>query len=301
MADVKIMKAVDFDKLPAKLRKQYESVRGLQKAGWWVQPKYDGCFGMAVIRFGEGKSQMLSRTGEDYTPSCAHILAELKEAAVAERHVDSSEYDFVVLGEVWHPDLTFPTISGMFRKNAPSKLQFLANDLLPVGLATDEAYSTRYARLLSLLPEVSGSGFYCGPVRCYLSGYCQQDVNHYAAQLVAEGGYDGAILRDPNAGYTIGLVKKAEIVKVKPTLSLDLRVTGISTDVGEKTGRAVYTVDVEYRGVRTTVGSGVPHKVQDVPAIGQIIEVECIAITEDGKLREPRFKGIRYDKTEPDA
>ena len=34
--------------------------------------------------------------------------------------------------------------------------------------------------------------------------------------------------------------------------------------------------------------------------IGKIVEVECIGITEDGSLREPRIKGVRHDKLQPD-
>jgi ATP-dependent DNA ligase len=303
MVDVKIMKAVEFDKLPAKFRKGVPGgVQELQKRGWWVQPKYDGCFGMAVIRADAcpGSCQMLSRTGEDYTFSCEHILKEIYDAA-DEFFGGAKWSDFVVLGEVWHPDLKFPTISGMFRKHAPSKLQFITNDMLPTDLNTEEPYSSRFQHLQNLLPPVLGDGFYVRTARSFEAHYCQQDVNKYAAQLVAEGGYDGAILRDPNAGYTIGLVKKAEIVKVKPTMSLDLRCVDARTEPGAKTGRAVLTISVEYRGVVSDVGSGVPHDMLVGDVCGKVVEVECIGITEDGKLREPRFKGIRFDKTEPDA
>ena len=127
------------------------------------------------------------------------------------------------------------------------------------------------------------------------------DPNVAAAKLKATGKYDGAILRDPNAGYKIGLVKNGEIVKVKPVLSLDLVVTDVFTEPGAKTGRPVYSIEVIYKGVKSKVGSGVPHKREDVPDIGQIAEVECMDITAEGKLREPRFKGIRFDKEQADV
>ena len=34
--------------------------------------------------------------------------------------------------------------------------------------------------------------------------------------------------------------------------------------------------------------------------IGKIVEVECLGVTEDGSLREPRIKGVRHDKIKPD-
>jgi DNA ligase-1 len=39
----------------------------------------------------------------------------------------------------------------------------------------------------------------------------------------------------------------------------------------------------------------------DASPCGKIVEVECMGITPDGRLREPRFKGIRYDKAGTDA
>jgi ATP-dependent DNA ligase len=53
--------------------------------------------------------------------------------------------------------------------------------------------------------------------------------------------------------------------------------------------------------VRSWVGSGVPHNI-DVSELapGAIVEVEAMGLTPDGKLREPRFKGIRYDKAGAD-
>lgn len=297
MADIKIMKAVEFDRLPAKFRKQHADVQALQKAGWWVQPKYDGCFGMAVIR-ANGEHQMLSREGKDYTPSCRHILNEL--ATLADEIPYSDLDDFVVLGEVWHPDRKFNQISGQFRKNAPSDLQFVANDILRPGLTTHRPYSKRFADLLTLIPNPDGE-VYCQFALTYMSHYCQQDVQKYAQELVAQGGYDGAILRDPDAGYTIGLVKAGEIVKVKPTLSLDLQIIGWQYKPGAKTGREVLTIQVRYRDQETWVGSGIPHDMTHEGIAMKIAEIECMGLTEDGKLREPRFKGMRPDKTEPDA
>jgi DNA ligase-1 len=134
----------------------------------------------------------------------------------------------------------------------------------------------------------------------YVSYSYGRDVMKHAADWVAEGGFDGAILRDPHAGYTIGKVKKGQIVKVKPLLSLDLAVQRVHCSPGEKTGRPVYTVEVQYEGVTSMVGSGMPHDEEQVPLAGSIVEIECLGVTEDGKLREPRFKGIRHDKTQPD-
>lgn len=294
--DTLIMRAVEFDKLPAKFKKQYANVQALVDAGWWVQPKYDGCFGMAVIR-ANGKHAMLSREGNDYTPSCAHILEELYEAACVS--YETPWNDFIVLGEVWLPNTPFPAISGMFRRRAASALQFVVHDCVSVHLDTTETYAERLAGLRALVaPSAYEKNVWVAAT--YQSGFMQQPVQDYAAELVKRGGFDGAIVKDPKAGYTVGLVKRGEIVKVKPTLSLDLECCRVITEVGEKTGRDVYTLEVVYQGVKSMVGSGVPHEYSE-DWLAYPVEIECMGLTEEGKLREPRFKGIRYDKVVPDA
>lgn len=296
MSDYLILKAVEHAKLPVKFKKQYPSIEALVAAGWWTQKKYDGCMGIAHMKF-NGGSTMQSRTGEDYTTSCGSILEEIREAADEQ---SESWDDFVVIGEVWQPieEAAFPAISGKFRKaKLDPNLKFIANDLLPPGLVTTTAYRLRFADLCELFPPMG-----MAEARVHVAETWHTEVDAAARALAWQGmgGFDGAILRDPNAGYTIGTVKAGEIVKVKPTLSLDLLVTGRSREPGEKTGRDVWTITVTYNGVESKVGSGVAHHAADVPMQGDIAEVECLGITADGKLREPRFKGIRYDKVKAD-
>lgn len=293
MSDYLIMKAVEFDKLPVKFKKLHGSIEALAEAGWWTQKKYDGCMGIAMMS--RGGSRMLSRTGEDYSESCAHILDELHSAA---DDFDPGWEDFIVIGEAWVPieEAAFPAISGRFRrKKHDSHLRFIANDLLPPGFNTTEAYRLRFADLCELLPAM-------GTARVTVAETFHTERDPYGKALAWQGagGFDGAVLRDPDAGYTVGTVKAGEIVKVKPTLSLDLRCTSRVSKPGEKTGRDVWTISVIYRGVFTVVGSGVPHAESEVPELGDIVEIECLGITEDGKLREPRFKGVRFDKVKPD-
>lgn len=296
MSDYLIMKAVEHDKLPVKFKKQYPDTNALLAAGWWVQDKYDGCMGIAMMTSDLDKCRMLSRTGEDYTMSCQAILAELHGAATDQ---SGSWDDFIVIGEVWVPieEAKFPAISGRFRKQKlDDKLRFICNDILPPDFNTPMPYRERFADLCELLPNN-------GDWKCSVAKTIQAyptNAERYALTLQSEGGYDGAILRDPDAGYTVGTVKAGEIVKVKPVMSLDLLVTERRVGYGEKTGREVYTITVAYNGVASDVGSGMPQSRDALPQIGDIAEIECLGITEDGKLREPRFKGIRHDKVKPD-
>lgn len=309
MAGELILKAVEFDKTSAALRKQYKDEDALFKAGWDAQPKYDGVFGMACIHEELMLSRMLSRTGEDYTLQCQHIIQVLWSRLMRVR--GTGWHGAVVLGEVWHPELPQRTISGDFRRRKPAPhLVFMANDLLPMaedGMAaeTSRSYYDRYEDLYATF------GAYGTPtVRvvqpAVISRDAERTIMSDARAYVKRGGYDGLILRDPRAGYRRGLAKNGEIIKVKPSLTLDLRVVGIEEGLGKHAGR-LGAVTVEYRGVQTKVGTGFTDSDRGAywpegkGILGEIVEVEAMGLTDAGALREPRFKGVRYDKVEPDA
>jgi ATP-dependent DNA ligase len=293
MADIRIMKAVEFSKLAAAFKKRWGNEQALYQAGWFAQPKFDGCYGEFHIdkRQTGAACFALTRTGE-IIQSCNHILQDLWNRSTTGAVT-------VYVGELWCEDhlVLFPEISGWVRRHydAP-KLCLKVFDVLPDGLNTTEQYRLRYERAYELIGSTPSTAVSIAP----LLGKNVTDINLAAGNLKAQGKYDGAILRDPDAGYKVGLVKRGEIVKVKPVMSLDLTIVGLMEEAGEKTGRAVYTLSVTHNGVVSDVGSGMPHKLPADMVLGAIAEIECMGLTEDGKLREPRFKGIRHDKEQPD-
>ena len=206
-----------------------------------------------------------------------------------------------LIGEAWMPDADFPTINGTFRrKRTQAQLRFALFDRSnwqPGEEVPQLGDERTYYQRMNGLDEVLYSEEYVIPVPHFNGDL--DEANKLAAEWKAKGGFDGAIARDPHQPYVVGRCKH-EVIKLKPVLSLDLRVTERHITYGEKTGREVYTITVAYRGVATDVGSGMPHSREELPQIGAIVEVECMGLTPDGKLREPRFKGIRYDKTEAD-
>lgn len=296
MGELRYMKCVEWDKLSAKFKKS-NSQRMAAHAGMWLQRKYDGCFGRAYIHPERTLCTMESREGNDYSKSCAGILDDLH--ALAENHCSPDA--FMVLGEVWLKDVPFPEISGRFRRQSKGvqDLGFVMHDILPPDMESERPYSKRYEDLMDFY--LQGYDTSLSVASTYKVGEWDGDPLDWAIIWKSEGGYDGAILRDHDAGYHCGLVKQGEIVKVKPVLSLDIRCFGYKYEPGEKTGRMVPTIEVEYRGKRTWVGSGIPHKL-DLHGIAQrIVQIDCMGLTEDGRLREPRFITIRHDKAQPDT
>lgn len=297
MAELNYMKAVEWDNLPSLFKKSFPLLT-LGPAGYWLQRKYDGCFGKAIIRQRVEDCRMESREGKDYTASCAHILRELHDLCESYGSFD----DTVILGEAWARGVKFPDISGMFRRQTKGEqtgLSFVINDILPIGMETGRAYRERFEDVAALVLEGMPQPHILVAETHEFWDDTAGPMPH-AMRWQAEGGFDGAILRNPSAGYTFGKVKDGAIIKVKPLLSLDLKIDAIHTESGEKTGRPVHTIDVTYRGVTTRVGSGVPHNRAEF-SIYDIVQIDSLGLTEDGKLREPRFIAVRHDKSEPDA
>ena len=291
MAKYPILKAVEFDKTSAKFRKQYGNVQALVDSGhWMIQPKYDGCF--VKIHLSPGGSSIRSRTDEP-----VRSMNHIGQALLKWFGDFAAPGPVVVLGEAWAPHMTFPQISGAFRQHGPAEdLHLVVNDLLPSGMVTDTSYVERFSYAAAMCCDVEADFVYPAMITP-TSG----DVVAQARRQAASGGYDGLILRRREAGYSIGDAKNGEIVKVKPTLSLDLLVVGVMGKVGEKTGRRVFTLTVAHKGVWTDVGSGVPHVLTPDIVCGGIAEIECLGVTAEGKLREPRFKGMRHDKVDTDG
>lgn len=279
----RIMKAVEYSKLPSAFRKEHTLDDIKQSDDYVVQLKYDGCYG--IWSHADG---MRSRTGEE-VKSCAHIEDELRKFIPP---------GFAVIGEVWHRTWDCATISGKFRQHAPcGDLGFMLHDLVAVSLSDGNPYQSRHAALTALWRG--------GITRNFTSVVPSMPASDAEVLLRAipslAGHYDGVVLKNRWEGYTVGRVKRGEIIKVKPTLSLDLPVVRCTTTLGDKTGRDVHVLTVEYKGVSTDVGSGVPHQLDPLDIVGSIIEVECLGVFPTGKLREPRFKQVRFDKEEPDT
>jgi DNA ligase-1 len=300
------MKAVEYDKLPVRFKKLYK-FEDMQRLGYWLQRKYDGCFVKAVVNCATERCDLFSRTGE-VVRSMDHVKPALIEM---QRHMRPNSIDHAwdnvtFYGEAWYEGAEFPTISGDFRRQSNSpRLQFVVNDAVKEW-DREAPYTARHATIYtSGIPMHRPDDWTpTGPVfgaLTYRVGEWVGDARDFARFWQSLGGYDGAILRNPGTIYTPGLVKHGEIIKVKPLLSLDLRCIGWNSKPGEKTGRDVYTITVEYRRILTDVGSGMPHNETDVPRPGDIVQIDALGVTTDGKLREPRFIAIRHDKEEPDT
>lgn len=272
----------------AVFKKKYPTLDDLPTEEYILMPKYDGCLAIVVA---DDTGHVLTRTGEPIT-SIPHVLAQARKMLPG----------YVIFGEAYKFDTPFKDISGAFRRHAPQDDLFVvAFDAVPVADwragKCDEPYKARLARLREAWLSTPPREIIVAPEAD------PGDWQGFANCLVAMGGYDGAILRRADADWHVGASKNGEAIKVKPVQSLDLKCTGWFPGKGKHAGRAG-GITVVYKGVRTDVGTGFSdaerERIISGCFDGSIAEVEFMELTADGKLREPRFKGWRHDKEQPD-
>lgn len=273
----------------AAFKKKYPTLDDLPADEYIMMPKYDGCLAIVVA---DDAGLILTRTGETVR-SMPHISEQVRAALKG----------YVIFGEAYKWGTPFKDISGAFRRHTPQPdLLLVAFDCVPIMAWEDgicnEPYKARLARLQGALGATHAPAIIVAPAS-------DADAPQgFANALVAQGGYDGAILRRADAPWTTGASKNGEAIKVKPVQSLDLEVHSWFRGKGKHAERAG-GITVLYRGVQTDVGTGFSDRErQEIADAGQapcgVAEVEFMELTADGKLREPRFKGWRYDKEQPD-
>lgn len=123
-------------------------------------------------------------------------------------------------------------------------------------------------------------------------------------QRAIEGGYEGIMIKDPEAPYECK--RSTAWLKQKPYIEVSLTVIGVEEGTGKNVGRlGALIVEGTDDGklIRTNVGSGLTDADRITywdnadSIIGNIVEVRADAVTQnqDGSysLRFPRFKGFR--------
>ena len=115
-------------------------------------------------------------------------------------------------------------------------------------------------------------------------------IREELARIVGEG-CEGLVLRGP----------KGEWLKVKPSETYDVRVTGYEEGEGKHAGRLGALVTTKGK-----VGTGFSDEEREAlwadreNLTGRLVEVSCMHLTADGQFRHPAFERFRDDKDEAD-
>lgn len=292
MSKVLVHKAVEPDKLTAKGRKRYDRlVESVIQAsnGALVQPKHDGVYAQFIFDEEDGW-KAFSRTGENLKSVSEEILDVFYTKGLQ---------DARYMGELWLPNTAHNEINGRSRKHSPQYLNLILFDSVLDG-QENMPYRERLDFLLegnSVVKPVSNL-----PVGGKI--FSEGDLYDMARDLVSRGSsaYDGLMLKDANGVFVPGAGRDGEAIKIKPRASGSFRVVGVTKGLGNRAGGIGALILDLGGGVTGEVGAGLSMAdVFDRDFIGKIVEVEYLSVTKDGRLREPAYKVIRNDVTEPDV
>lgn len=306
MPDYIVQKPVNPD---AVIKRSPRYGRTLEYMGehYLAQEKYDGC--AAVIKIWpvdvdeNPEVATFSRTGEKVFSMARQELT----LAGSFREVARDYGGLVINAEAWWPgEDQFSEISGAFRKKSEQRpmLTFIVNDILTMKEYEAGETSVPYITRLVRGGSVPAVPWVWDRAKTYAPG-SYGDPQQLCNTVVGRGGYDGLILADPTAGYKIGSGVDGAKIKLKRKLSFDLRCTGIKEGTGKYLGM-LGAMSFDFNGRTLWVNGGTDDFRKAVWAdpslvVGGIGEVEAMDFSSEGLLREPRFKGVRYDKLAPDA
>lgn len=301
MANEIIHKAVELSKVKVARRRELEQPGYIAKH-YIAQPKHDGC--NTVMRLEpNGSAYTTSRTGET---NRAMGRAERGLSSFLAQEV-AAYGGLVILGEAWWPGKDqFSEISGHFRRHSESdRLRMVVFDCLTVAEFEAGHSPVGYMTRLRRLPKPEVWPMNPEPFQLIKSYSLREEPQEFCNRLVEKGGYDGAIYRDPLGTWQRGRGTEGELIKIKRKLSFDLRVSAVYEGLGKNAGRCG-AIGVRFRGQELRCNAGTDAEREQwftnpASIIGKIVEIEAMDFSSEGLLREPRYKGIRHDKTEPDA
>jgi len=209
-------------------------------------------------------------------------------------HIENEleKYNFEKDGEMMVPGIDFDGASGLIRnhQSVPNAVYWLFD--IP-GLDI-----SKWARYLFMLRNIQVTN-------------CIKIVPHYwiknEAQLMAiyEGvllaGEEGLVVYTNNHEYRDA--RSWDWTRLVPKKAADCQVIGFEEGKGRLAG-SLGKIIVDFKGIAVKVGTGFTDAQRkniwfnQIHNMGKIAECEYKEETKNGSMRQPRFKGFRYDKTE---
>jgi DNA ligase-1 len=271
-----------------------------------IEVKLDGVRVIAIVRT-SGHVDLFSRNGKQLD-NFPHIIEQI--SAVVKK--EPPPYDLVLDGEV---------MSSSFQdlmKQVHRKENVQANDavlhlfdVLPLENfeqgSWDKTQSDRsdmvyywHKKHKEILPNIAVVGHELVDLDTKEGQARFKEIN----QMAINGGYEGIMIKDPNAGYECK--RSVAWLKLKPFIEVSLTVTAVEEGTGRnvgKLGALVCEGEDDNRSIRVNCGSGFSDSDRDSfwvsreALIGKVVEVRADAITQnqDGSysLRFPRFLHFR--------
>ena len=248
----------------------------------WMSEKYDGVFCAAAWH--EGNIHIFSRTGKEYK-SMKHIADSLR--------ILPFKANEIVLFEAY-ANVPQSVLSGWVRD-------------------TKNQHPEIIAMVHKVVDPMAGTFMYVGDTSVNTLPKCLEVVNHILvsnlekamkkANLIWARGGEGIVLECHSKTYYPGK-RNNTAIKIKQSDTYDLEVVDIIEGKGKYIGKVGALKCRFGDGTIITCGGMTDRERQDwwddpSSIIGKVVEVMAMRDSSKGKLREPRYKGIR-DKVDID-
>jgi DNA ligase-1 len=271
-----------------------------------IEVKLDGVRVLTIVR-SDGRVDMFSRNGKELV-NFPHIVEQL--SAVVKTHGTDKNIDVVLDGEIMSSSFQ-DLMKQVHRKDNVEAGDAILNlfDVIPLEEFEkgfwDKSQTARsdmiyywHKTYKDMLPNVSVVGHELVDLDTLEGQTRYKEIN---AKAIA-GGYEGIMLKDPEAPYECK--RSVAWLKLKPFIEVSLTVVTTEEGTGKNVGKmgALVCEGIDDgKSIRVNVGSGFTDEQRDefwsCRVDGQIVEVRADAVTQnqDGtySLRFPRFKGFR--------
>lgn len=250
----------------------------------YASEKYDGVFCCAIMDY-EGEVHICSRTGEEFL-SMEHLKEPFK------KQMEASPISAYIIFEACIPNNTQNIVSGACRDTKKQHPEIVA--YIHTFVENDVAFITR-ADIGEYPPFVIVDH---KPVQSLTEAMMK-------AEEIWNRGGEGLVLHANLFQPYQGGKRNSSIIKIKKGLSVDLRCTGVFRGAG-KYADTLGGILCSYKGKTIRVSGMTDADRKDwwkdnSIVVGKIVQIDAMGESAKGVLREPRFKGIRFDKEEPDC
>jgi DNA ligase-1 len=272
----------------------------------YIEVKLDGVRVITIVRT-DGRVDMFSRNGKELI-NFPHIVEQISNVVKQ----DPPEYDLVLDGEIMSSSFQ-DLMTQVHRKSDVKANDAILNlfDVLPLENFENGIWNKRqedrsamvyywHKKHKEALSNVAVVGHELVDLDTSDGQKRYKEIN---AKAIA-GGYEGIMLKDPEAPYECK--RSVAWLKLKPFIEVSLEVVDVEEGTGRNIGRLGAVVCQgadDGKTIRVNVGSGFSDSDRDTywssrdSLLGQIVEVRADAVTQnqDGtySLRFPRFLRFR--------
>jgi DNA ligase-1 len=271
-----------------------------------IEVKLDGVRVITIVHT-DGRVDMFSRNGKELV-NFPHIAEQI--STVVKK--SPPPYDLILDGEVMSSSFQ-DLMTQIHRKSSAKANDAILNlfDFIPLE-DFEKGFWDRTQTIRSRLVQawVEKNHEDLPNVTCLANELIDLDTEEgqlrfkeINSQAVA-GGYEGIMIKDPDAGYECK--RSVSWLKLKPFIEVSLTVVATEEGTGRNVGKLgafVCEGEDDGKNIKVNVGSGFSDSNRDSywssrdTVIGSVVEVRADAITQnqDGtySLRFPRFKGFR--------